>query len=136
MPPQEQADLWMALRDRMKVNWAELTVQEKKAGTHIPPPTSSFNSPVILSALPSHHLALSPTRNTFHGIRCFTLLGTWADSFLYQQHTTSPSAPTAPVPFLPQAKDGESLRTRLSGLEFHYSSSLVSDLLPVDPLLR
>jgi hypothetical protein len=32
MPPQEQADLWMALRDRMKVNWAELTVQEKKAG--------------------------------------------------------------------------------------------------------
>lgn len=33
MPPQEQADLWMALRDRMKVNWAELTVQEKKAGT-------------------------------------------------------------------------------------------------------
>jgi cytochrome c oxidase subunit 4 len=33
MPPQEQADLWMALRDRMKVNWGELTVQEKKAGT-------------------------------------------------------------------------------------------------------
>jgi cytochrome c oxidase subunit 4 len=33
MPPQEQADLWMALRDRMKVNWNELTVQEKKAGT-------------------------------------------------------------------------------------------------------
>ncbi|KAG0648159.1 Cytochrome c oxidase polypeptide V [Hyphodiscus hymeniophilus] len=32
MPPQEQADLWMALRDRMKANWAELTVQEKKAG--------------------------------------------------------------------------------------------------------
>lgn len=32
MAPQEQADLWMALRDRMKVNWAELTLQEKKAG--------------------------------------------------------------------------------------------------------
>jgi cytochrome c oxidase subunit 4 len=32
MPPQEQADLWMALRDRMKVNWSELTLQEKKAG--------------------------------------------------------------------------------------------------------
>lgn len=32
MPPQEQADLWMALRDRMKANWAELTLQEKKAG--------------------------------------------------------------------------------------------------------
>lgn len=33
MPPQEQADLWMALRDRMKVDWHELTLQEKKAGT-------------------------------------------------------------------------------------------------------
>ena len=33
MPPQEQADLWMALRDRMKVDWNEMTLQEKKAGT-------------------------------------------------------------------------------------------------------
>ena len=33
MPPQEQADLWMALRDRMKTNWHEMTLQEKKAGT-------------------------------------------------------------------------------------------------------
>lgn len=32
MPPQEQADLWMALRDRMKTDWHELTLQEKKAG--------------------------------------------------------------------------------------------------------
>lgn len=31
MPLQEQADLWMALRDRMKENWNELTIQEKKA---------------------------------------------------------------------------------------------------------
>ncbi|KAL7898356.1 cytochrome c oxidase subunit IV family [Trichoderma sp. TUCIM 5745] len=31
MPLQEQADLWMALRDRMKGNWKELTLQEKKA---------------------------------------------------------------------------------------------------------
>ncbi|MCJ1407813.1 Cytochrome c oxidase subunit 5A [Ptychographa xylographoides] len=48
MPPQEQADLWMALRDRMKVDWHELTLQEKKAaywiafGPHgprsLPPP--------------------------------------------------------------------------------------------------
>ncbi|KAI9053959.1 hypothetical protein LZ554_002903 [Drepanopeziza brunnea f. sp. 'monogermtubi'] len=35
MPPQEQADLWMALRDRMKVNWAEMTLQEKKAAYYI-----------------------------------------------------------------------------------------------------
>ncbi|KAK2746216.1 Cytochrome c oxidase subunit 5A [Myotisia sp. PD_48] len=31
MPPQEQAELWMKLRDRMKVNWNEMTLQEKKA---------------------------------------------------------------------------------------------------------
>lgn len=36
MPPQEQADLWMALRDRMKVDWNELTLQEKKAGMCAP----------------------------------------------------------------------------------------------------
>lgn len=32
MPPQEQAELWMQLRDRMKVDWREMTMQEKKAG--------------------------------------------------------------------------------------------------------
>ncbi|KKA29563.1 hypothetical protein TD95_001680 [Thielaviopsis punctulata] len=31
MPMQEQAELWMALRDRMKGNWNELSLQEKKA---------------------------------------------------------------------------------------------------------
>lgn len=31
MPPQEQAELWMALRDRMSADWNELTLQEKKA---------------------------------------------------------------------------------------------------------
>jgi cytochrome c oxidase subunit 4 len=35
MPPQEQADVWMALRDRMKTNWTEMTLQEKKAGMSI-----------------------------------------------------------------------------------------------------
>ncbi|APA13554.1 hypothetical protein SS1G_07796 [Sclerotinia sclerotiorum 1980 UF-70] len=35
MPPQEQAELWMSLRDRMKINWAELTLQEKKAAYYI-----------------------------------------------------------------------------------------------------
>jgi cytochrome c oxidase subunit 4 len=34
MPPQEQADLWMTLRDRMKTDWKELTMQEKKAGAY------------------------------------------------------------------------------------------------------
>lgn len=32
MPMQEQAELWMALRDRMKGSWNELTIQEKRAG--------------------------------------------------------------------------------------------------------
>lgn len=31
MPPQEQAELWMQLRDRMSVSWKELSLQEKKA---------------------------------------------------------------------------------------------------------
>ncbi|KAF2280342.1 mitochondrial cytochrome c oxidase-like protein subunit V [Westerdykella ornata] len=35
MPPQEQADLWMSLRDRMKADWKELTLQEKKAAYYI-----------------------------------------------------------------------------------------------------
>ncbi|KAL2116935.1 hypothetical protein VTJ04DRAFT_9103 [Mycothermus thermophilus] len=48
MPMQEQAELWMALRDRMKGSWTELTLAEKKAaywiafGPHgprsVPPP--------------------------------------------------------------------------------------------------
>lgn len=32
MPLQEQAELWMALRDRMKEDWHDLTPKEKKAG--------------------------------------------------------------------------------------------------------
>jgi hypothetical protein len=40
MPMQEQAELWMALRDRMKENWADMTVQEKKAGK-LPMPSPS-----------------------------------------------------------------------------------------------
>ncbi|OQD74975.1 hypothetical protein PENDEC_c009G03596 [Penicillium decumbens] len=31
MPPQEQADLWMQLRDRMKTDWHQMTLHEKKA---------------------------------------------------------------------------------------------------------
>ena len=36
-PPQEQADLWMSLRDRMKVDWKEMTMQETKAGAYTSP---------------------------------------------------------------------------------------------------
>src|SRR3954462_12243720 len=44
MPPQEQAELWMALRDRMHENWKELTLQEKKAGESTPIVTVSYNA--------------------------------------------------------------------------------------------
>lgn len=48
MPPQEQAELWMQLRDRMKVDWHEMTLQEKKAGTE---PLSSPRSQRVLSMM-------------------------------------------------------------------------------------
>lgn len=35
MPPQEQANLWMSLRDRLKVDWHDLTLNEKKAGMYL-----------------------------------------------------------------------------------------------------
>ncbi|KAK3900519.1 cytochrome c oxidase polypeptide 5, mitochondrial [Staphylotrichum tortipilum] len=60
MPVQEQADLWMALRDRMKGNWAELTAQEKKAaywiafGPHGPrslPPPGETKKVILYTAM-------------------------------------------------------------------------------------
>ncbi|KAF2878300.1 cytochrome c oxidase subunit IV-domain-containing protein [Massariosphaeria phaeospora] len=59
MPPQEQADLWMSLRDRMKVDWKEMTMQEKKAAYYIafgphgprrPPPPDEGRKVFFLSA--------------------------------------------------------------------------------------
>jgi len=54
MNPQEQADLWMALRDRMKIDWHELTLQEKKAGQYNVTPRSHVN------ILPNERLPLYP----------------------------------------------------------------------------
>ncbi|KAL6708311.1 Cytochrome c oxidase subunit 5B, mitochondrial [Coniothyrium glycines] len=59
MPPQEQADLWMSLRDRMKTDWKELTLQEKKAAYYIafgphgprrPPPPDEGRNVFFISA--------------------------------------------------------------------------------------
>lgn len=47
MPPQEQADLWMALRDRMKRDWHEMTLQERKAGTWLSWASRSWFSPCL-----------------------------------------------------------------------------------------
>ncbi|KAF2633460.1 COX4-domain-containing protein [Macroventuria anomochaeta] len=58
LPPQEQADLWMSLRDRMKTDWKELTLQEKKAayfiafgphGPRRPPPPDEGRKVLFLS---------------------------------------------------------------------------------------
>ncbi|KAF7508044.1 hypothetical protein GJ744_009626 [Endocarpon pusillum] len=57
MPPQDQAALWMQLRDRMKVDWHEMTIQEKKAAWWI---------------------AFGP-----HGPRAETPPGEWGRVFLY-----------------------------------------------------
>lgn len=46
LPPQEQADLWMSLRDRMKGNWVDLTAAEKKAGAY------KLFSPGLIRVLP------------------------------------------------------------------------------------
>ncbi|TGZ84942.1 cytochrome c oxidase subunit IV, partial [Ascodesmis nigricans] len=35
MHPKEQADIWMKLKDRMKGNWKELSVLEKKASYYV-----------------------------------------------------------------------------------------------------
>jgi hypothetical protein len=64
MPMQEQAELWMALRDRMKESWADLTVQEKKAGKlpmpSIPPRGGFINSgfnPAYIAKLGGNFIA-------------------------------------------------------------------------------
>lgn len=54
MNPQEQADLWMALRDRMKIDWHELTLQEKKAGQY------NATSRSHIKRLPNEQLPLDP----------------------------------------------------------------------------
>lgn len=48
---QEQAELWMALRDRMKENWADMTVQEKKAGK-LPMPSPLMASFIYGGSVP------------------------------------------------------------------------------------
>jgi hypothetical protein len=67
MPPQEQADLWMALRDRMKTNWAELTLQEKKAGMLPLTPSPLFSLPHLHELPHPKCLSASPDKTPFAG---------------------------------------------------------------------
>lgn len=50
MPPQEQAELWMALRDRMTVDWNQLTLQEKKACKFLSVLSSLFQHWLVCTA--------------------------------------------------------------------------------------
>ncbi|KAL1954833.1 hypothetical protein VTO42DRAFT_521 [Malbranchea cinnamomea] len=66
MPPQEQAELWMKLRDRMKVDWHDMTLAEKKAaywiafGPHGPrAPTSPKGEGIKIFVQVAKYLAVS-----------------------------------------------------------------------------
>ncbi|CAI4211609.1 unnamed protein product [Parascedosporium putredinis] len=75
MPLQEQAELWMALRDRMKGSWKELTVQEKKAAYWIafgPHGPRALDPPGEGKSLLFHvSLVLVATLGLFVAIRSF-----------------------------------------------------------------
>lgn len=60
MPLQEQAELWMALRDRMKGSWKELTTQEKKAGGSFPFFLSRLGPVIFWPSRRGRHLANCP----------------------------------------------------------------------------
>ena len=66
MPPQEQADLWMALRDRMKNDWHELTLQERKAGMWIGGQTTTFRTARTLPISLRHNMEYSLLNSCFH----------------------------------------------------------------------
>ena len=68
MPMQEQAELWMALRDRMKESWADLTVQEKKAGK-LPMPSIP---PVAVSSTAGQSRGIAELGRS-------SIAGTWMD---------------------------------------------------------
>ncbi|KAJ4369784.1 Cytochrome c oxidase subunit 5B, mitochondrial [Neocucurbitaria cava] len=91
MPPQEQADLWMSLRDRMKTDWKELTMQEKKAayyiafGPHGPrrpaPPDEGRNVFFLTSAVIAGAFALFAfTRMFASPIRPRTMTKEWQEA--------------------------------------------------------
>ncbi|KAK7921309.1 cytochrome c oxidase polypeptide 5 [Apiospora marii] len=69
MPQTEQAELWMALRDRMKGNWAELTVQEKKAAYWI--------------AFGAHGPRAAPPADEGRKVLLYTLIGVGASLAIF-----------------------------------------------------
>ncbi|KAF2688820.1 mitochondrial cytochrome c oxidase-like protein subunit V [Lentithecium fluviatile CBS 122367] len=91
MPPQEQADLWMSLRDRMKVDWKEMTLQEKKAAYYIafgphgprrPPPPDEGRKVFFLSAgiIAAACVVFSLTRLFANPVRPRTMTKEWQEA--------------------------------------------------------
>lgn len=91
MPPQEQADLWMSLRDRMKVDWKEMTMQEKKAAYYIafgphgprrPPPPDEGRNVFLLSAgvIAASFVVFACTRMFASPIRPRTMTKEWQEA--------------------------------------------------------
>ncbi|KAI5854538.1 cytochrome c oxidase polypeptide V [Durotheca rogersii] len=90
MPQTEQAELWMALRDRMKESWTELTVQEKKAaywiafGPHGPramPPADEGRKVAIYTAVGMLvSFALFATIRSFAGPAPSTMTREWQEA--------------------------------------------------------
>ena len=117
MPPQEQADLWMALRDRMKVDWHELTIQEKKAGElH----NLRFVICDLRGASASNRLCWdSGLRHAVEqDIPLETNVGAWPGLIVtFYQHTGSLLDPTDPAHFLIPTKSGRSLKLSGPSLE-------------------
>jgi cytochrome c oxidase subunit 4 len=64
MAPQEQAELWVALRDRMKVDWHQLTPMEKKACEIHPLSLPSCPPVLLLTCFLAYYIAFGP-----HGAR-------------------------------------------------------------------
>ncbi|KAJ4289745.1 Cytochrome c oxidase subunit 5B, mitochondrial [Kalmusia sp. IMI 367209] len=101
MPPQEQADLWMSLRDRMKVDWKEMTLQEKKAAYYIafgphgprrPPPPDEGRKVFFLSAavIAAAVGVFSLTRLFANPVRPRTMTKEWqeaSEEYMKQQGT-------------------------------------------------
>ncbi|KAK4214011.1 putative cytochrome c oxidase [Rhypophila sp. PSN 637] len=90
MPMQEQADLWMALRDRMKGSWSELTLQEKKAaywiafGPHgpraLPPPDEGKKVFLYTAIGVGVSLALFATLRAFAKPAPYTMTKEWQEA--------------------------------------------------------
>lgn len=156
MPLQEQAELWMALRDRMKENWAELTLHEKKAGELFRLRKSFYAVNCNSGTASVHYLSVQVPFGVSIGCSIVaearidevrggssntTRLNNVSSSQQHSanlhpslQHTGLPSVPTVPAPSPPPTRAGRSRSTPLSPSASASSSSPRCGRSPVLPL--